>query len=478
MNAISSSLIFVAFRSHGLCDGILMPNSVWAIFISAILAVFIVIGRVVNRDGSRVLFYHNIVWISALLLLATNLIAYDEGSPTAWLVLLCGLLSFNVASLLAFAPSRSATLSFTNLQTQSTPLVSRSFLFTATAIYFVAFSVYIYSLSTFYGLDTLLTNPGSLRAMSLDGESYLSRTPFLARLGLNLGPVLLVVFAVPKSVSVPLAPALRAVMVVVLGLTMLAMLQRTNLFMAILWYVACFISSRRAKSSGPGVEPRRRVLDPIELKRRRRFATAMVVGPLILFLSFQFVGGALGKKGQQALSSGRVNSGLAASGLTDIYGYTTSGVPAFLKLVDSQNTRSPAEPVPGQMIVGDYNPQTYGMATFSPLLERIPGIPHWNPIAPFIDIGVLTNVFTWFELPYRDFRLIGVGVYGFLGGFLTSRLFVMRFRSSRIFWIQSAFFSTVFLSIFVAKTSTAIFWTGIIFVLFATTSVAQRAQLK
>ncbi len=453
-------------------------NSLWAVFIATVLALFIIIGRLVNRDGSRVLFYHNIVWISALLLLATNLVAYDEGSPTAWLVLLCGLLSFNVASLLALAPSRSVALTFGNSRTESKPLLSRPFLLTATSIYLVSFGVYIYSLSRFYGLDVLLTNPGSLRAMSLDGESYLSRTPFLARLGLNLGPVLLVVFAVRKSVSVPLPPVLRAVMVVVLGVTMLAMLQRTNLFMAILWYFAYFISSSRAKSSVSGLGSFSNVSDSVEVKRRRRFATAMIAGPLILFLSFQFMGGALGKTGQQALSTGRVSSELAASGLSDIYGYATSGLPAFLKLVDSENTRSPSEPVPGQMVIGDYNPQTFGMATFGPLIERIPGIPQWNRISPFIDIGVLTNVFTWFELPYRDFRLVGVVIYGFFSGFLTSKLFILRFRSSRIFWIQSAFFSTVFLSIFVAKTSTAIFWTGIIFVLLATSSAARRARSR
>lgn len=420
-----------------------------------------------NRDGSRPLIWHNNVWIGTLLLFGANLIEYDESSNTAWLTLTAGLLAFNVASLLALAPSRN---SFSVVRSESLvirPLVSRTVLFLTCIVYFASFSIYLYSISTNYGLQVLLTDPSSIRSISLDGESYLSKTPQIARLGLNLGPVLLVIFAVRESVTNPLKSLPRIVMILVIGATMLAMLQRTNLFMSILWYLAYFFS-RHAPKAVPHSkvivrDGKTKVLhNPTQ--RRRGLVIAAIAGPLVLLMTFQLMGGALGKTGQQALSTGRVTPALASSGLSDIYVYATAGVPAFLKLIDSRNEQWPPDRIPGGQIVGDYNPQTFGAATFGPLVRLIPDAEDWNPIAPFMDIGILTNVFTWFELPYRDFRLGGIVAFGFIMGFMSTYMFVRRFHSARIYWIQSAFFSTLFLSVFVAKISTAIFWTGILYV--------------
>jgi oligosaccharide repeat unit polymerase len=186
-------------------------------------------------------------------------------------------------------------------------------------------------------------------------------------------------------------------------------------------------------------------------------------------MAFQLLGTTLGKTGQQALSTGRVSTVLASSGLSDVYVYATAGVPAFLKLVDSSNERWPPDRAPGGQIVGDYNPQTFGAATFGPVVEVLPGAQAWNPIAPFMDIGVLTNVFTWFEFSYRDFRLAGIVMFGFTLGFVSTRMFLRRFLSARTYWIQAAFFSTIFLSTFVGKMSTSIFWVGILYVALAAT---------
>lgn len=445
-------------------------NSSWALVVSLILIASSVLARGINRDGSRPLIWHNNVWLATLLLYATNLIAYDSSSSTAWLVLLSGLLAFNVASIAALPRRRDSVFSANEETVSLQPLLSRRVLFFACTVYLVSFGFYLYSIHSNYGIGVLFTDPGSIRAISLDGESYLSRTPQLARLGLNLGPVLLVVFAVRESVQRPLGLLTRSVMLLMLMATMLAMLQRTNLFMAILWYLAYTMSRHhigavdkmpvRGRSGLPAKPDSASIND----KRKKGFMVAAAGGAIVLVLAFQLMGSALGKTGQQALSTDRVSPELEASGLSNIYVYATAAVPAFLKLVESPNEQWPPERVPGQQIVGDYNPQTYGVATLGPLTEFVPGVREWNPIAPFMNVGILTNVFTWYEHPYRDFRLPGVVVFAFIMGFVSTRMFTHRFRSAQIYWTQSAVFSTLFLSTFVAKIGTAIFWVGLLFV--------------
>lgn len=446
-----------------------MLNSTWAISLSLMLIMVSVLARWMDRDGSRPLIWHNFVWVGTLLLFGANLIEYDESSSTSWLILSSGLLAFNVASVLALAPPRNRFSTGRSESAVIQPLVSRSILFCTCVVYFAAFSIYMSNIAAYYGLEVLFTDPGSIRSVSLDGETYLSKTPQIARLGLNLGPVLLVIFAVRESVTNPLKPLTRAVMIVLIAASMLAMLQRTNLFMAILWYLTYMISKSHLKASAHQANRQDRKTKVLQspARRRRGLVIATVTGPLVLLLTFQLMGSALGKTGQQALSTGRVTPMLASSGLSDIYVYATAGVPAFLKLADSDNDQWPPERIPGGQIIGDYNPQTFGSATFGPLVKFVPGAQAWNPIAPFMDVGILTNVFTWFELPYRDFRLAGVVVFGFVMGFLSTNMFIRRFRSARLYWIQAAFFSTLFLSIFVAKISTAIFWTGILYVALA-----------
>lgn len=451
-----------------------MSNTLWSLAVIAVLAGFIVLGRLINRDGSRVMVWHNAVWIFVLALFATNLMAYYEASATSWLVLIVGLAAFNIAALVAFS-SGDDSKHIVLVPEAVAPVISRSFLYAATAIYLAAFAVYLNVIANTYGLDVLVSDPGSIRALPLDGESYLSKTPLVARLGLNLGPVLLVIYAVRSAVSIPLNIWFRVAMLAVISISMMAMLQRTNFFMAVLWYLAHLLSQRSlrrepASANTPAAPRGKRHL------RNPKALLGFILGPLALFGSFQFLGNALGKSGNQDVPSGRVNDVLASSGLADIFSYATAGIPAFLKLVESENFQRPPEPPPGTLLIGDYNPQTYGTASLGPIAQLIPGVPTWDPIAPFIDVGFLTNVFTWYELPFRDFRLMGVFVYATLMGFCLTWMFIRRFSSPTIFWVQSALFSMVFLSVFIAKTSTVIFWTGIIFVVLTSQSLKRKSR--
>lgn len=452
-----------------------MSNTLWSLAIIALLLGFIVVGSQINRDGSRVMVWHNAVWIFVLALFASNLIAYYEASATSWLVLIVGLVAFNVAALLAFSSAENSKSGARIPNAVPSPVISRPFLYAATAIYFAAFTVYLFVLANSYGLDVLVSDPGSIRELSLDGESYLSNTPLVARIGLNLGPVLLVMYAVHDAVSTPLNVWFRVAMLAAISISMVAMLQRTNFFMAVLWYLAYLLSQRslrREHSANTLVAPTSK-----RHLRKPKALLGFILGPLALFGSFQFLGNALGKTGHQAVSSGRVSDVLASSGLADIFSYATGAIPAFLQLVESDNFRTPPVPAPGTLLIGDYNPQTYGTASLGPITQLIPGVTPWNPIAPFIDVGILTNVFTWYEMPFRDFRLVGVLVYASLLGFGITWMFIRRFQSATIFWVQSALFSTVFLSVFIAKTSTLIFWTGI-FVVVLTSQSLKRKRIR
>jgi len=200
---------------------------------------------------------------------------------------------------------------------------------------------------------------------------------------------------------------------------------------------------------------------------------------LIAFIAFQAVGGALGKTGQQALSTGAVSQPLADSHLSDPFVYYTAGTVAFLQLADSTNESWPPANRPGgPNIVGDYNPQTWGASTFSPILKAIPGARRWDDIAPFINTGVLTNVYTWLEPFYRDFRAVGVVLGTFLLGLVISVLYRRRAKSARVFWIQAIFISSVFLATFGPKINNTQFISEVLFVLAITANWSGLRRIK
>lgn len=348
--------------------------------------------------------------------------------------------------------------------------MSRRTLVVLLAIYAVAFGVYLVNIAVRFGLGALLTDPTSIRGFK--DVSYLASVPFAIRVFLYLGPLLFVIFGYKAAMKNPLPLWLRAVAMILLAATMLALLQRTNLFMGILWLVAVLITQPQQRStpevtlptvSSGGGEPSVRAKP-----RRRRVVLAIVGCVVVAFIGFQGLAGALGKTGQQALSSGAVSAPLANSGLTSPFVYYTAGVVAFLRLVDSHNHSWPPAETDVPRTVGDYNPQTWGASTFAPVLKAIPGAQPWDAIAPFIDTAVLTNVYTWLEPYYRDFRLSGVIIAMFILGLLITSLYQRRAGSSRSFWLQGAFLSTVFLATFVTKINNTLFLSELVFVVLLT----------
>lgn len=452
----------------------MLSNGVWALILVVVLVGLTSISWYVNRAAFLVIVCHNVIWAGAILLIGTNLIAYKESSAAAWLTLTFGIAFFNVGVWLARRPigrwwpwarrPGRVTPDTADRAPARVALVTRRTLLVVTLIYAVAFGAYLVNIAVRFGLLELITSPASIRGFH--GESYLESVPFVVRVFLYLGPLLFAIFGWKSAVERPLPLWVRAVALVLLTGSMLALLQRTNLFMAVLWLIAILItqSRKRAESAGHDESVTRRG----GFARKARVAFPVVGFVLVAFIAFQAVGGALHKSGQQAESTGAVSPALIASGLTSPYTYYTAGTVAFLQLVDSNNHGWPPVHQQAVMVVGNYNPQTWGAATFAPILKAVPGSRPWASIDPYINTGVLTNVYTWLVPYYRDFRLPGVAIAMFLLGLLIARLYMLRFRSARIFWIQSAFISTIFLATFATKINNTLFVCEVIFVFLLT----------
>ena len=308
--------------------------------------------------------------------------------------------------------------------------------------------------------------------------SYLQSIPLPVRILLYLGPVLFVVFGFREALDKPFPMVVRLFAMALLATSMLALLQRTNLFMGILWLVAMLIT--RESSILGGVRdrtiPELKAGAPPSRMSRTAVTVSIVFLVLSSLLAFQVVAGFLNKNGQQALSAGTVSTELQSSGLTSPFIYYTGGTIAFLQLTDSQNASWPPPFRPDAMAIGDYNPQTWGAATLSPVLKALPVVRPWNPIAPFIDTGVLTNVYTWLEPFYRDFRIPGVVVAMLLMGWIATRLHDRRFQSPRMFWLQGAVLSSVFLAPFVTKVVDTLFIAELIFIVLLTRNSRPKSR--
>lgn len=437
-------------------------NLFWAVVLLVALAGATAYTYFRHRRVLLVVALHNGLWGLALALIGTPLIAYKDASTEAWLTLAAGLIFFNVGAWCATWFSRppasgEAAPTFT---AANAPLMSRPVLLTLTGLYAVAVLWYLVSIAARFGLLALVLDSSAVRGVS--GVSYLEAIPFPVRvLLLYLGPLLFVAFGTRWSIAPALPLWLRLTTMAVLAVSMLALLQRANMFMAILWLAAMLLTAASSVTRDP--------LDAPTGRRRRMTPTQTAVAGIAVLavvglVGFLGVGALLKKNGEQAIATGSVSQPLAASGLTDPYVYFTAGVPAFLQLVDSDNHEWP--PAHEQVLgsankVGAYNPQTWGAVTFGPIVRFIPGIPQWPGIVPFVDTGVYTNVFTWLEPFYRDFRWPGVVLGTALLGWITAAAYGRRARSPRMFWIQAALISTIPLATFALKVNTITFLVGV-----------------
>lgn len=422
-----------------------------------------------NPDQALPCAVHNLLWMVTLLLVGTDLIQYRESSIAAWGVLAIGLLFFNLGSWVGADLARSRNGLAPQVESQpasSIALVGGREFGVLLVLYAIGFFSYLFVIQSRFGLATLLTNPVVIRAAP---ESYLASVPTPARLLLYVGPLLLALLVVKGGIDLHMKLWVRLALIATLSLSMLALLQRTNLFMGATWAIAAMLMSTRNRS--PRVQTGSNTATNSGAARGLALVVAIGVGMLI---TFQIVGGALGKSGGGGSDgSGEVAPWLQSSGLVAPFRYLTTGVPAFLLLTESTNQASPPTDV-GRVVYGDYNPQTWGAATFEPVAGLVPGLDPWNPVSAFVDVGVLTNVFTWLEPFYRDFRAPGVAIGAAFLGLMTTYLYSTRHWSPRRFWIAALFLSMVFLSTFASRFNATPYLFAILLVTLVTATSERR----
>lgn len=446
-----------------------MPNWIWALIVLLLLAGMTFFTTRLNKRATFVSALHNGIWGGAIALLGTNLIAYDTAGTSAWFTLILGLVGFN-AGVWASSLLAPATPQTTNRENQPVALhlVSRRTLLVVSFVYAAAFTYYLVAIQLRFGIAAIIFDPVSIRA-SRD-PSYLEALPLAVRILLYLGPLLFAIYGFKPAVERPLPIWLRIFGLSILTLSMLAMLQRTNFFMGLLLLVTLLLTQPGLLSPGRFSRWKESTASSRVSSRLGRYspkirlvASVLVVG-LAAFGAFQIVGGALQKTGVQASSTGAVSPVLETLGLVSPYGYYTSGVAAFLQLASSTNEEYPPGDSDGLRLVGDYNPQTWGAGTFAPIVRFIPGVGQLPANSAFIETPVLTNVFTWLEDFYRDFRGAGVFVGTLVVGFVVSALYVRRDYSARAFWLQGVLISPIFLATFAPKYGSTLLLSELLFV--------------
>lgn len=438
-----------------------VSNGLAALIVVALLVGLTVLTWFVARRAFLPVAVHNGVWAVTLTLMGSGLIAYHGASLAAWGVLVVGLAFFSVGAW-GGAALASRTARRADLAPRDHALLSRRTLLILSGAYVLGFGTYLWTILQRFGWETFLFQPGAIRGAA---ESYLAGVPLWARVLMYAGPLLLAVLLVPGSVRNGLAWWWRIPGAALLAVSMLALLQRTNLFAGVLLAIGALLLL---------VYGRARNVDAPRSWYRRPWMPIAVIGAIGVgaLVAFQLLAGALGKTGDVGAN---VSPVLSASGLSSPFIYLTAGAPAFLSLVDSTNGAWP--PTGGSRVVyGDYNPQTFGTAFFEPILSFLPGFRTWNPVAPFADVGTLTNVYTWLEPFYRDWRVIGVALGVALIGALVAYLCATRKASATRWWLAALLVSTLFLATFTQKTNNTLYLVtaAIVVVLGAVNARGQR----
>jgi len=357
---------------------------------------------------------HNGAWVIALLIMASGLMNYDPLSGYAWFLIGGSIFAFNLAVLLG-SRVRSSPTADPN-QTRVTPLVSLPQFRLLTVFFSIGFLVYLLTISKNFGITTLITDPATIRGFST--VSYLEAFPLYGKLLFYLGPLCLILTLFPQYVEGLKGRAYRIPLALYFAGAQAATLQRTNLFVCLVW-AGGLIILRMLNTGSSGGRVR------IDGRRLAALIAAVVVG----LTTFQGLAVALGKTGSNnAAINSAVDPRIQGNPLTSVLHYASSGVPAFGKLLESTNPDWPPTQTSAP-VYGDYNPQTWGLATFAGPLKLVPEIPHWQEVAPFIYLPVPTNVYTWLEPWYRDFRAPGVMLGSFFLGLLVNSVSRRRYLS-------------------------------------------------
>lgn len=372
-----------------------------ALTIGAILALYTLASVARGLNLAPVL--HNASWSGALLIVGSGLVPYPTLSFRAWLLILASILIFNLIlstrtnEATKGKPSQASGKDSTSKGAYSESFISAGVYRTIIAVYAFGLIVYLASIASTFGLNTLITDAGSIRQDT--SARYLEAFPLYGKLAFYLGPLAFVLTVFPDYVRRSRTPstANRLVLAGALLLSQVVVLQRTNIFVCLVWLAGLLLLRYERR---PSLAP-----SGSHLSRMTRLAGLGIIA----LLAFQGIASAVGKTGtDNSQVNANVSATLQGNSASSILLYWSSGVPAFDSLIHSRNPEPPPETTSSGSTYGDWNPQTYGRASIAGIAKVIPGVQEWNSIAPFVRVPVPTNVYTWMEPWYRDFREAGV----------------------------------------------------------------------
>lgn len=391
----------------------------------------------------------------ALAICSSGQISYPSPSAYGWAVILTPVAVFIFVAIL----NNSGTNPTIQAVTGDSSTVSVRCYITICVGYLIGLLIYLRTIASTFGITTLITNPASIRSDS-SAQSYLETFPLYGKVLFYLGPIAFVLTAFPRLVakSALQRNVIRISIMSALLASQLLLLQRTNVFVCIAWATALQFSHRQGSRT----------------TRNRRGASVLLA--ILAIVAFQGVGAALGKNSVQNYNTtAGMSPTLINSGFSSIALYWSGGIPALAVLSDSPYRDWPMNDPNGNTPYGAYNPQTYGAATFSTPLKLIPDAPHWNQIAPFVQLPAPTNVYTWAEPWYRDFRLPGVIAFSWATAEIATRLYRRRNNSARSSLASSMMLGMTAFAPFINVYITLLFATSAAMTWFAT-SVSSKLR--
>lgn len=409
-----------------------MTSNTYALCLAALIACFTLWLRPMGLIRKVPVVLHNVSWALSLFVVGSGVVHYTPDTWLAWTLITAGIVAFNVAMLLPslVSPERSTS------SAADRPLLSPSIFWLIFVGYTVGFLFFLRSETQLLGLTGILHNASSIRAyQSSVGFQNSFSLPF--KLLFYLGPLLFVIVLNGWLVAPALKKTTRFAVFLFTVLSLVATLGRTYLFIAILWEVGFLILRVRPRRESTG-DVTTSTAKSVHSWRRRSQTLGYLGIVTVSLATFQILASAEGKTSATSPSvQSNVSPIIQGSPWTSLLIYDSSAIPGFSQLTASTDHRSPPRVAPlGQYISGNYNPQTWGRDTFQAFLKVIPLFPSWEQVGPFTSVPVPTNVYTWFEPYYRDFREPGVVILTFLSGLILIWLVRRRHRGPE--WLLAA----------------------------------------
>ncbi|RZU34127.1 O-antigen polymerase [Blastococcus saxobsidens] len=387
-------------------------SDLYALILGLILTAATAVTWLAHRRMAVAVALHNGAWACGLLIVGSGLMNYVALSVTAWMVITGSIVAFNFGAWVVARRGRQEPVADGEeaASGKSIAFMGLSVYWAIFVLFNIGFGLYLSTIARLYGLSTLIHDPVSIRGDTEIG--YMEAFPVYGKALFYLAPLCFVLTLFPgfvrglRNVPVMLRYGVMAWLIVAQAAT----LQRTNIFTTLVWAAGVYLLAQAVGSVDLGV------------RLRLRHAVAVLLVGVVVFQGIALMLGKTGTTNPAVRYT--VSPEMRDSSFTGVLHYAGGGIPAFGMLVESRNDSWPSD-ARGATYYGDYNPQTWGAATLSAVFDVVPGAPKWDEIAAHIRVPAPTNVYTWLEPWYRDFRAVGALagclLTGALCGFFTRR---------------------------------------------------------